>query len=152
MNRTFISTAVRAAVFQALLTHPEIIATGAVVVQRERGQMISQIQEALAGIELGLVVLPCEIMSVNPNNEVPIVNELRVSVTALESPLNQGIESEELAELVMVLLNGMRLPMLGPDVILFIDEGGVRYDEDPKRSLMLSTVSFNCTGLPAQLA
>lgn len=151
MSRTFVSTSVRDAVAQKLTAHPEVIATGAKVVARARGQLVSEIQQAIARLKLGIVVLPCEIVKVNPNTPTPVVEELRVSVAVSESKLNDGVEGEELAELLLVLLHGVALTELGEGVLLFADEGPVRYDEAPN-GLAITTVFFRCTGLPAEPA
>ena len=149
MSRTFISTAVRDALVAALQANTEIAATGATVVARERGRLVSEIQQTIARLKLGVVVLPCEIVKANPNTMPPLVEELRVSVAVSESKLNDGVEGEELAELLLVLLHGSSLPAVGPECVLYADEDPVRYDET-SHGLAVSTVSFRCTGLPAQ--
>lgn len=150
MGRTFISTAVRELVAQKLRTHPEIIATGAAVVTRARGQLESELRRIIASLVLSIVVTPCEIRKVNPNTSPPLIEELGVIVTVTESKLNTGLEGEELAELILVLLHGMPLPELGPAVELYADADGTRCTESPDK-LALTIVSFRCTGLPAQL-
>lgn len=151
MSRTFLTTAVRDAVAKRLTAHPELLAAGATVVARERGKLVPEIQQTIARLKLGVVVLPCEISRVNPNSAPPLVEELRVSVAVSESKLNDGAEGEEVAELLLVLLHTLALPEVGPEVTLYADESPLRYDETT-HGLAVSTISFRCTGLPAQRA
>lgn len=149
MNRIYSTTAVRDAVAKRLTECPEIVDAGATVVARERGRLISDIQQTIARLKLAVVVTPCEIVRVNANTIPPVIEELRVTVAVSESRLNDGPEGEELAELILLLLHGEFLPEVGPECVLYADDGPVTYDETPT-GLAVSRLSFRCLGLPAQ--
>ena len=151
MARTFLTTAVRDAVANLLKTNAEVVATGATIVTRAPGQFMANVQESLAKLVLAVVVMPCEVVRVNANTMPPVVEELRVTLSVSESVLNKGVEGEELAELLLVLLHGIALPAVGPEVVLYVEESPWRI-EDTAGRLAVTTVSFRCIGLPAQPA
>lgn len=148
---TFACSAVRDAVAAVLEADPLVAESGATIVARKRGQLISEIQAKVASLKLSIVVMQGEVVKVNPHTEPPVIEEMRVHVVVGETRLNNGIEGEQLAELLLRLLHNTTLTTLGPETRLFADEGSVKYDEEPKAGLTLTIITFNCTGLPAQL-
>lgn len=145
----YITTAVRDSLVAWLSESVELQETGAKVVARVRGSLISDINETIASLGLAVVVLPCRPTSVLTSVETPLIEELLVTVVVSESPvLNAGPEGEQVAELLLRLLHNRPLPIVGPGVMLFATPKP--WSSDESDGLLLNTLTFRCTGLPAR--
>ena len=148
MATLYATTAVRDAVAAALAADPGFTALGAQLVARKKGQLLSQIAAAVAKVKLAVVVNAGELVELNPNTSPPVINELKLTLTVTETPVNDGLEVEQVAEALIVLLHGKALTEVGPGVTLYAEPQPWQPAEAPGLSMV--NLSFRCTGLPAQ--
>lgn len=148
MSTVYATTAVRDAVAAHLAASADFAALGAQPVARKKGQLLSQLAVAVAKLKLAVVVNPGELVELNPNTFPAVINELKLTLTVTETPLNDGLEVEQVAEALVVLLHGLPLPAVGPEVVLYADPHPWQGAEAPGLSIV--NVSFRCVGLPAQ--
>lgn len=107
----FITTTLRDVVAQRLQTNTALLATGAEIVTRQRGQLPSQIAEVLATLKLGIVVFPAIVEKANPNTAPLYLERLSLTIRVTESALNDtDYEAEQIAEMLHTYLHDWQLP------------------------------------------
>ncbi|MDR2981992.1 MAG: hypothetical protein LBV12_07060 [Puniceicoccales bacterium] len=109
--RKFVTTRIRDCIAEYLRANLEIVETGAEIVTRERAKLPSQIAEIIAGIKLGIIVMPAVAIKANANTDPLYVETLQVTIRVVETVLNDTeYEAEEIAELLHTYLHGWKLP------------------------------------------
>lgn len=119
-------TTLQDSIAAALSATPEIAATGIAIITSKNGSLQSQLDEALAGINAGLIVYPPAASIQRPNQVGPYLDSVAITLRITTWPENFASTSSDIAELALRRLHHARVTVAdGHEVQLIAQVGEV---------------------------